>query len=123
MPSLGGCATGEAKITGGYRLPAKHVIHTVGPVWRAAATASRPPGGVLPQLAAARRRHGLKTIAFPAISCGIYGYPVSQASAIAVRETRAFLAAYEVPARVTFVTFGDGVWDAYRALLDAGTKG
>ena len=88
--ALGGCPTGEARITGGHRLPARHVIHTVGPVWQ---------GGMRgePALLASCYRaslalagaHGLRSMAFPAISCGVYGYPVAEACAIAVRELRA----------------------------------
>jgi O-acetyl-ADP-ribose deacetylase len=115
---LGGCPTGEARITGGHRLPARWVIHTVGPVWRGG-------GHGEPELLAACYRnslalavaHGVHSIAFPAISCGVYGYPVDQAAAIAVRETAAFLAGDESLAQVTFVAFGDGVIEAYEAAL------
>ena len=85
-----GCTTGQAKITRGYRLPAKHVIHTVGPIWQGGHAGE-------PQLLASCYRsslalaaqHAIKTIAFPAISCGVYGYPLEHAVAIAVRECRA----------------------------------
>jgi O-acetyl-ADP-ribose deacetylase (regulator of RNase III) len=113
--TLGGCPTGEARITGGYRLPAGKVIHTVGPVWR---------GGNLgePALLAAcyrnslalARTHGLRSIAFPAISCGVYGYPLAPAVAIAVDETSRFVA--QNPAaldRVVFACFGRTVLDLY----------
>lgn len=88
---IGGCPTGEARITGGYRLPARYVIHTVGPVWRGGSSGE-------PELLASCYRsslrlaaeHGLKTIAFPAISCGVYGYPAEAAAEIAVREIRSF---------------------------------
>lgn len=88
---LGGCPTGEAKITGGYRLLATHVIHTVGPVWRGGHR------GEADLLAACYRRslelahvHGLASIAFPAISCGAYGFPLDQAVPIAVETVRRF---------------------------------
>jgi O-acetyl-ADP-ribose deacetylase (regulator of RNase III) len=89
--TLGGCATGDAKITRGYRLPAKHVIHTVGPVWHGGRSEE---AGLL---ASCYRRslelaldHGLKSIAFPAISCGAYGYPVELAVPIAIDTVRGF---------------------------------
>src|SRR5271157_5546037 len=89
---LGGCPTGEAKITRGYRLPARHVIHTVGPVWHGGGR------GEDDLLASCYRNslklvtgHGLKSVAFPAISCGIYAFPIDRAAAIAVREIRSFL--------------------------------
>ena len=89
--TLGGCPTGQAKITRGYQLAAKHVIHTVGPVWSGGKRGE-------PELLASCYReslklaaaHGLKTIAFPAISCGAYGYPLEQAVKIAVRESARF---------------------------------
>lgn len=105
---LGGCKTGDAKITRGYRLPAKHVIHTVGPVWRGGTN------GEPELLASCYRRslevameNGIRTIAFPAISCGIYGYPLDAAAEIAVRETKD--AAMD---RVILCCFGDDVYAA-----------
>jgi O-acetyl-ADP-ribose deacetylase (regulator of RNase III) len=116
--SLGGCETGAAKITKGYRLPAKWIIHTVGPVWH---------GGKRnePELLAGCYRscfkiaaeHDLRTIAFPAISCGVYGYPIDQATAIAVRETVAGLKANPSLESVHFACFGDEVYGAYTASL------
>jgi O-acetyl-ADP-ribose deacetylase len=116
---LGGCPTGEARITPGFRLPARHVIHTVGPIWQGG------DRGEPEQLAACYRNvlrlaaaHGVQTIAFPAISCGVYGYPVPEATHIAVRETRAALESGASPlAAVQFVCFGDAVWEAYQAAL------
>jgi O-acetyl-ADP-ribose deacetylase len=88
--TLGGCPTGEARITAGYRLKARHVIHTVGPVWRGG-DAGEPDllAKCYRNSLALAERHGLKSIAFPAISTGIYGYPKGPATAIAVREVRA----------------------------------
>jgi O-acetyl-ADP-ribose deacetylase (regulator of RNase III) len=107
---LGGCSTGDAKITPGFRLPAKYIIHTVGPVWRGG-THGEPE-----LLASCYRRsievalkNAVRTIAFPAISCGIYGYPVEAAAEIAVSETRNVLADREEIERVLFVAFGDDV--------------
>jgi O-acetyl-ADP-ribose deacetylase len=119
--TLGGCATGDAKITKGYRLPARHVIHTVGPVWRGG-------GDGEPELLqscyrtslALAARHGLKTIAFPAISCGVYGYPIDAAAAIAVRECRAFLATQASVEHVTFALFDAQALTIYRTLLETG---
>jgi O-acetyl-ADP-ribose deacetylase len=118
--TLGGCPTGEAKITAGYRLPAKYVIHTVGPIWGGG------HGGEPELLALCYRnslalatRHQVRNIAFPAISCGIYGYPIPDACQIALRETIAYLDTNELPESVTFVCFGREIYDAYRAALDA----
>jgi len=117
--ALGGCPTGEARITQGHRLKAKFVIHTVGPVWRGGKHGE--PGLLascyLSSLQLARA-HGVRTIAFPAISCGVYGYPVPDACAIAVNEACAFLERHEAPETITFVSFGEDVWRSYRALLD-----
>jgi O-acetyl-ADP-ribose deacetylase (regulator of RNase III) len=119
---LGGCETGDAKLTRGYRLPAKHVIHTVGPVWRGGAH------GEPELLASCYRRslevavaNGVHSIAFPAISCGIYGYPVAEAATIAVREVRQFLANDDSIERVIFVAFGEDVWNALCTALGHGS--
>ncbi|HEX8087368.1 MAG TPA: O-acetyl-ADP-ribose deacetylase [Blastocatellia bacterium] len=112
--SLGGCKTGQAKMTSGHSLPARYIIHTVGPVWHGGAEgeadllASCYASSL--NLAAA---HGIKTIAFPAISCGVYGYPVEEAARIAVNETAAFLARDDSIERVIFTCFGDDVYHAY----------
>jgi len=88
--TLHGCETGQAKITRGYRLPAKHVIHTVGPVWQGG-RAGEPDllASCYRNSLALATKHSIKTIAYPAISCGVYGYPLQPAVAIAVRECRA----------------------------------
>jgi len=104
--TLGGCPTGQARITGGYRLSARHVIHTVGPVYRDG-TRGEPAllascHGESLELA---RSHGLRSIAFPAISCGVYGYPVTEAARIAVSTAAEFLSQHGVPDDVRFVLF------------------
>jgi O-acetyl-ADP-ribose deacetylase (regulator of RNase III) len=115
---LGGCPTGEARITPGFRLRARHVIHTVGPVWQGG---DRNEPALLArcyrrslELAAAQ---GCRSVAFPAISCGVYGYPVEQAARIAVATVRDFLAQHELPERVLLCCFGPAVADAYRQAL------
>jgi O-acetyl-ADP-ribose deacetylase len=117
--TLGGCKTGHAKITRGYRLPAKHVIHAVGPVWRGGTSGE-------PELLASCYRsslqlaldHGLRTIAFPAISCGVYGYPVAEACEIAVKTTADFVARHpDAFDRIVFVAFGEDVASALAVWL------
>jgi O-acetyl-ADP-ribose deacetylase len=116
--TLGGCATGGAKITAGYNLRAAHVIHAVGPVWHGGA---HDEAALLAACYASSlrlaREHGVGSIAFPAISCGVYRYPVDQAAAIALRETLAFLEANELPRQVIFACFDKGVHAAYLAAL------
>ena len=115
---LGGCPTGEARITKGYRLPAKHVIHTVGPVWHGGHQRE-------PELLASCYRnslrlaqeHGIRSIAFPAISCGVYRYPLDQAVAIAVREVRAAADQPGMPTQVIFACFGDELLRLYQRML------
>jgi O-acetyl-ADP-ribose deacetylase (regulator of RNase III) len=118
--AIGGCPTGEARITRGYRLPARHVIHTVGPVWRGGT------GGEPELLASCYRNslrlaveNGIRSIAFPAISCGAYGYPVEQAAEIAVSEVSRFVAADSALERVIFTCFGDDVCRALERALRA----
>lgn len=116
---LGGCKTGEAKITKGYKLPAKWVFHTVGPIWR---------GGENQEhllLAQCYRscfelasRYELRSLAFPAISCGIYGFPIKEAVEIAVGETEAALRSNEHINLVIFACFGEDVFSAYKRRLD-----
>ena len=113
--TLNGCPTGEARITRGYRLPARHVIHTVGPVWHGGAK------GEPELLAGCYRRsfelaheNGLTSIAFPAISCGVFGYPLENACAIALAETKAALERYPEISRVIFALFGDELLQIYR---------
>ncbi|MEE4463838.1 O-acetyl-ADP-ribose deacetylase [Azotobacter chroococcum] len=117
---LGGCPTGEARLTPGFRLPARYVIHTVGPVWQGGGR------GEAELLAACYRnslalaeRHGLETIAFPAISCGIYGYPPEQAAAIALTELRRPRPADSSLRQALLVAFSADMAALYRRLLDA----
>jgi O-acetyl-ADP-ribose deacetylase (regulator of RNase III) len=117
--ALDGCPTGEARITGGYELPARHVIHTVGPVY-----GENPNDAAL--LASCYREslrlaaeNGVKTIAFPAISCGVYGYPIRDASQIAVRTAAEFLADHPEIEKVFFVLFSDGDRKVYEEVLAA----
>ena len=112
------CPTGEARITGGHGLPAKHVIHTVGPVWQGG---TRGEPGLLASCyrnsLVLAERHGARSVAFPAISCGIYGYPLEAAVAIAVAETCAWLADHALPERVVFCCFSPDAAAAYRNAL------
>jgi O-acetyl-ADP-ribose deacetylase len=119
--TLGGCRTGDAKITRGYRLPAKYVIHTVGPVWNSGTR------GESELLALCYRRsfevaieNGVRSIAFPAISCGAYGYPIEEATEIAVRETAELLKRTSAIDRIVFACFGDDVFDAYQRAMGRG---
>jgi O-acetyl-ADP-ribose deacetylase (regulator of RNase III) len=114
---LGGCPTGEARITGGYRLPASYVIHTVGPVYSANPS--------VPNLLASCYRNSLrlaaekclKSVAFPAVSCGVYGYPITDACRIAVDTTCQMLAAHSGIERVVFVLFSEDDAAVYRERL------
>lgn len=116
---LGGCRPGEAKITRGYRLPARFVIHTVGPVWRGGKHGE--PETLVNcyrksfQLALENR---IKTIAFPAISCGAYGYPIEEAALVAFNTTRDFLATNDEIQEVIFAVWGDDIYEAYERLLE-----
>jgi len=116
--TLGGCPTGEAKLTRGYRLPAKYVIHAVGPRYR---DGRRGEPELLAncysnslRIAAA---HGVRSVAFPAISCGIYGYPIEDAARIAVRTVADFLTAEASIERVILACFGKEVLAAYHEAL------
>jgi O-acetyl-ADP-ribose deacetylase len=113
--TLGGCATGSAKITKGYRLRARYVIHAVGPVWRGggAGEAELLASAYRTSLELARD-HGVKTIAFPAISCGVYGYPIDKAARIALATVRDFLRAEPHIEKAMHVCFGATVLAAYQ---------
>lgn len=120
--ALGGCPTGEAKITKGYRLPAKFVIHAVGPIWDGGKYGEREQLAFCYRnsfkLAAANQ---VKTMAFSAISCGVYGYPIPDAARIAVRETRAELKNKDEFEKILFVCFTDEVFAAYKLALELET--
>jgi O-acetyl-ADP-ribose deacetylase (regulator of RNase III) len=119
---IGGCSTGEARITPGFRLPARYVIHTVGPVWRGG-TAGEPDllAACYRNSLALAAHHGVASIAFPAISCGAYGYPLEAAVAIAVHEVAAFMAVRIDVRHVIFACFDAEVLNAYRDALAART--
>ena len=114
--TLGGCATGDAKITRGYDLPARHVIHTVGPVWRGGGH------GEAELLASCYQRslelavqHGVRSVAFPSVSTGVYGYPIERASRVALSEIAAFLERDERLERVLCVLFSASDLAMYEA--------
>lgn len=117
-----GCPTGQAKITQGYRLPARYVIHTVGPIWRGG-------GAEEPALLAScyrsslrlAREHGCESIAFPAISCGAYGYPIQAAAEVSLTTVREDLKAHREPGLVRWVMFDEATyrtWTDIRATLE-----
>jgi O-acetyl-ADP-ribose deacetylase len=122
---LGGCPTGEARITGGYDLPAKYVIHTVGPVWRGGGGESGEAENKEDKLLAdcyrnslaLAAKNGVRTIAFPSISTGAYRFPVERASKIAVREMRDFLKTHPEMDEIIIVCFGEEVFQAYERAL------
>ncbi len=118
--TLGDCATGDAKITRGYRLPAKHVIHAVGPVWHGGTRgeADKLRSCYVRSLELAQA-HGLRSIAFPAISCGIFGYPIEQAAQVAVDAALDTLPRTPSIERVVFACFGRETYDALGRALAA----
>lgn len=122
--TLGGCPTGDAKITKGYKLPARHVIHAVGPVWRGG-TRGEPEllASCYRRSLALARQQKLKSMAFAAISCGVYGYPVDQAAQIAVSQVSRFLEADPSMEKVYLVCFEPRVRAAYEAALRAPLNG
>lgn len=117
---LGGCKTGQAKLTGGYRLPAKYIIHTVGPVWNGGThnEAAQLRSCYVSSLQLAAEK-SVRTIAFPAISCGIYRYPVEDAASIAVAAVTDFLTDDTTITHVYFACFSDEVLNAYQRALAA----
>lgn len=116
--TLGGCNTGEAKITGGYDLPSKHVIHTVGPVWDGGrANEDALLADCYRNSLKLSEENGLRMVAFPAISTGVFGFPKERATRIAVREVRAFLDQDVGVEQVIFVCFSERDFDIYQRVL------
>jgi O-acetyl-ADP-ribose deacetylase len=116
---IGGCPTGEARVSKGYRLPAKWVIHTVGPIWRGG---NRNEDHLLASCywnsLKAAAQLGAKSVAFPSISTGAYGFPLERATEIAMRETKAFLEEDKTVEQVTFVCFGERALKTYKETFD-----
>ena len=115
--TLGGCQTGEAKITKAYDLAAKYLIHTVGPIYSGAEKDPVLLTNCYKNSLALARDYGLATIAFPAISCGVYGYPINNACEVAVDTVRKFLAKSDMPQKVIFVLFGEPNFKVYEKFL------
>ncbi len=116
--TLNGCKTGEAKITSGYNLPARYVIHTVGPIWKGGHC------GESELLASAynsslklANKHQLKTIAFPAISTGVYGYPIHGAAVVAVQTINDFIAMHDYPVLIYLIGFSESVTRVYQDVI------
>jgi O-acetyl-ADP-ribose deacetylase (regulator of RNase III) len=106
--TLHGCTTGEAKITGGYHLRVRHVIHTVGPMWR---------GGSYGEKALLAQQYDVRTIAFPAISTGVYGYPLDAATRVALRTILAWLHEHDLPEHVTCMCYDQTTLETYQSVL------
>ena len=111
--NIGGCPTGEARITGGYNLPARHVIHTVGPVFSGKTRDKELLTGCYQNSLTLAVENDVRSIAFPAISCGVYGYPIDQACKIAVDTTCEFLETAGNIEKVIFCLFSDGDLSIY----------
>jgi len=117
--TLGGCRPGEAKMTRGYRLPARFVIHTVGPIWRGGKNdEARILANCYRNSLKLAVKNKIRTIAFPAISCGAYGYPIEEAAYVAFKTTREFLGTSDELEKVIFVVLGDDIYEAYRQALE-----
>lgn len=118
--TLGGCATGAAKITRGYQLPARWIIHTVGPVWRGGGHGEDELlASCYQSCFALVEQYGIKTVAFPSISTGAYGFPMERAARIAVREAKNFLARNRSVEKILLVCFGTEARKIYQAALQA----
>lgn len=115
---IGGCPTGEARVTRGYLLPAKWVIHTVGPIWKGGGSnEDHLLANCYKNSLRAAKDLGVKTIAFPSISTGAYRFPLKRATQIAMKETKSFLESDETLSKVLFVCFGDEVYQTYREVF------
>ncbi|MBF0452378.1 MAG: O-acetyl-ADP-ribose deacetylase [Candidatus Magnetomorum sp.] len=111
--ALNGCKTGEAKMTGGYRLKARHVIHTVGPIYSGSPDDPKTLARCYQNCLQIAQTNDIKTIAFPAISCGVYGYPLSDACKIAVETTLEMLSQCPIIEQVIFMLFSDDTYSIY----------
>lgn len=115
--TLGGCPTGQARLTGGYDLAARHVIHTVGPIWRGGrGNEAELLASCYRSSLALAREHGCESVAFPAISCGVYGYPLNEAAAVSLAAVHEELEEHSTPILVRWVMFDKA---AHRAWMDA----
>ncbi len=116
---LNGCKTGEAKITRGYNLPAKYIIHTVGPIWRGGKNNERELlSSCYKNSLNLAKEYNLESIAFPAISCGVYGFPIEQACKIAVKTVKDYIATTNSFKTIIFVDINDFVISTYREILE-----
>ena len=116
---IGGCPTGQARVSKGYKLPAKWVIHTVGPVWKGGQkNEENLLASCYRSAFAAAKEKSVKTIAFPSISTGAYGFPLERATEIALTEAKQFLETDEVLEKVVFVCFGEKVLNTYKAVAE-----
>lgn len=117
--TLGGCETGEAKITKGYNLPAKWVIHTVGPIWHGGSSnEDELLASCYRKSLELAKKYSIKTIAFPSISTGVYRFPLERAAKIAVSEVTRFLEADDTIEKVSFVCFGSQAYQVYENILE-----
>ncbi len=122
--TIGGCPTGEARVTAGYNLPAKWVIHTVGPVWQGGGHHEDDLLGRCYRYSLAlAKKIGARTVAFPSISTGAYGFPVERAADLAIKEIAAFLGGNSEIENVIMVCFSQSTYDAYKRALEAWADG
>ena len=116
--TLGGCKTGQAKITKGYRLPSKYVIHTVGPVWRGGKhNECELLSSCYKNSLRLAQEYNLKSIAFPAISCGVYGFPIPQACKIAADTVTKYTSSYTGFDTIIFIDINDFIINTYKSIL------